>query len=175
MKQARVSESGVYEIPLVLSESLEIERDDLRQALLNAQRRLRDFALRNGWGYLVAERFARRAEIYDDHGAFVQAALRTAGADSSTELPKAFSACLEKGIFFSVSPQVYNRIYPEGGEEKAFEKLIAHEMAHRLHVRILEGNEERMGPIWFFEGFALHAAGQFEDASLRNRLACRSC
>ncbi|MEQ8167698.1 MAG: hypothetical protein ABRQ38_02290 [Candidatus Eremiobacterota bacterium] len=43
---------------------------------------------------------------------------------------------------------------------------MAHEIAHRLHVRILNGNEEAMGPLWFFEGFALYAANQFEDSSL---------
>jgi len=40
-------------------------------------------------------------------------------------------------------------------------------MAHRLHIRVLNGNEEAMGPMWFFEGFALLAAGQFENASLK--------
>ena len=40
-------------------------------------------------------------------------------------------------------------------------------MAHRLHVRILDGNEDAMGPVWFFEGFAIHAAGQFENYSLK--------
>jgi len=37
-------------------------------------------------------------------------------------------------------------------------------MAHRLHVRILNGNEDAMGPIWFFEGFAILAANQFENS-----------
>ena len=40
-------------------------------------------------------------------------------------------------------------------------------MAHRLHIRILKGDEEAMGPIWFFEGFAIYAAGQFENRSLK--------
>ena len=39
-------------------------------------------------------------------------------------------------------------------------------MAHRLHIRILEGDEDAMGPIWFYEGFAIYAAGQFETFSL---------
>jgi len=159
-------EPGIYKIPLVLPESLEAQRGSLEQSLLNAQRRLREFALGNGWGHFVEERFAHRAEIYDDQRSFVQALLTAAGADSSTELPKEVSAALEKGVFMSVSPAVYSRIYPEGIEEAAFEKLIAHEMAHRLHIRILGGNEDAMGPTWFFEGFAIYAAGQFSDASL---------
>ncbi len=54
----------------------------------------------------------------------------------------------------------YAEIYPEGIEDKSFEKLLTHEMAHRLHIRILDGNEEAMGPIWFFEGFAIYIADQ---------------
>ena len=34
-------------------------------------------------------------------------------------------------------------------------------MAHRLHVRILNGKEDEMGPTWFFEGFATVLADQF--------------
>lgn len=67
----------------------------------------------------------------------------------------------------SVSPELYKQIYPEGIEEKSFEKLITHEMAHALHVRILNGNEDAMGPVWFFEGFAIYAAGQFENSQLK--------
>ncbi len=62
----------------------------------------------------------------------------------------------------SVSPELYRNLYPEGDEENAFEKLLAHEMAHRLHIRILNGDEDAMGAVWFYEGFALYAAGQFE-------------
>lgn len=40
---------------------------------------------------------------------------------------------------------------------------MAHELAHRLHIRLVDGNEEKMGPIWFWEGFATYAAGQFEE------------
>ena len=40
--------------------------------------------------------------------------------------------------------------------------MVTH-FLNRLHVRILNGNEKAMGPIWFFWGFAIYAAGQFED------------
>ena len=32
-----------------------------------------------------------------------------------------------------------------------------------VHIRILDGDEDAMGPIWFFEGFAILAADQFRD------------
>ncbi len=162
----RKVDKGVFDIPLVLPESLDPQRDELRSNLLNAQRRLRDFARRHGWEHLMEPCFAERAEIYDDQRRFVDALLRLTGAVLSDPLPGTLSAALEKNVFMSVSPDLYSRIYPDGREGKAFEKLIAHEMAHRLHIRILDGDEDAMGPVWFFEGFAILASGQFENASL---------
>ncbi|MCK4421663.1 hypothetical protein KAW18_06540 [candidate division WOR-3 bacterium] len=166
MKELKMIEESIYRIPLVLPKSLEPQRNELEQVLVAAQRRLRNFAVQNGWSDLVKESFADMAEIYSTQDKFIQAVIKITGVDPSTKFPKAFSACLEKRIFMSVSPEVYSQIYPEGIEDRSFEKLITHEMAHRLHVRILNGNEDAMGPIWFFEGFAIYAAGQFENYNL---------
>jgi hypothetical protein len=156
-------EESVYRIPLVLPKSLETQRHELEQTLVVAQRRLRSFAIQYGWGDLVKESFADRAEIYDDKNKFDQRFLKLHGEDLSTKLPKTVSAALEKRVFISVSPELYSQNYSDGVEERSFEKLMAHEMAHRLHIRILNGNEDAMGSIWFFEGFAIYAAGQFEN------------
>jgi len=166
MKKNRMIENCVYEVPLVLSGELEAQRESLKLAFANSQKRLRDFAVRNGWERFVEENFIDRAEIYHKQEELVNRILGMAGADSAVMLPKEFSACLEDKIFMSVSPELYSRIYPEAAGDTAFEKLIVHEMAHRLHVRILGGNEEAMGPIWFFEGFAVHAADQFPEQAM---------
>ena len=44
--------------------------------------------------------------------------------------------------------------------------MLTHEIAHRLHVRILKGDEEAMGPIWFYEGFAMYVANQFSESDM---------
>lgn len=163
MEKPKMIEEGVYKIPLVLPKSLESQRHELEQTLLAAQRRLQAFAIEYGWSNLIKESFADRAEIYDNKNKFDQTFLKLHGENLSTKLPKTVSAALEKRIFISVSPELYSQNYPEGVEEKSFEKLITHEMAHRLHIRILNGNENDMGPIWFFEGFAIYAAGQFKN------------
>lgn len=162
MEKVKKIEEGIYKIPIIFSESLEQQRDKLEQTFIAAQRRLRKFAIRNGWDNLVEENFADRAEIYDDQDKLIQRAIKITNSTPSTEFPKQFSACLENKVFMSVSPGLYSQIYTDDIDKDAFEKLITHEMAHRLHIRILNGNEEAMGPIWFFEGFALYAAGQFE-------------
>lgn len=141
MKKPKMIEEGVYKILLVLAKSLEPQRDELEETLLLAQRRLRAFAVRNGWDNFVRERFADRAEIYDDKGAFDIAFCRLGNVDPSIELPRTYSAALEKGVFIAVSPELYSKNYPEGVEDA-------------------------MGPIWFYEGFAIYAAGQFETFSL---------
>ena len=163
MEKPKKIEEGVYKIPLVLPQSLESQRNELEQTLLAAQKRLRSFAIQYGWDVLVEDSFADRAEIYDDKNKFDHRFLELHGEDLSIKLPKAVSAALEKRVFISVSPELFSQNYPEGIEENSFEKLITHEMAHRLHIRILNDNENAMGPIWFFEGFAIYAAGQFEN------------
>jgi len=77
----RIIERGVFDIPLRLSESLECRRTELVRDLTNAQRRLRDFAFRHGWGRHIETCFAKRAEIYDDQRNFIEALLNTVGAD----------------------------------------------------------------------------------------------
>lgn len=156
---------GADQIPLILPMSLEPQRKELEEAQLAAQMIIRDFAKRHGWEELSKQSFADRTEIYDKKEIFDRRLLELAGAPQDTRLPKEYSAALEKRVLLAVSPQLYAQNYPDGIEEKSFAKLLAHEIAHQLHIRILNGNEEAMGPIWFFEGFAIYAAGQFEKTS----------
>ncbi len=126
-----------------------------------------EFAERHGWGHLTGKSFADRAAMFDSKEAFDRAVIEVCELDPSTRLLPTACAALERRVLLSVSPELYARVYPEGVEEGSFEKLLAHEMAHRLHIRILDGDEDAMGPVWFFEGFAIHAAGQFRDSAPR--------
>jgi hypothetical protein len=155
------------QIPLDLPISLEPRRPDLEDAIANAHRRLVEFAEKYGWGHLTAESFADRAEMFDSKEAFDRAVIEVCELDPLTTLLPTACAALERRVLLSVSPERYARIYPEGIEEASFEKLLAHEMAHRLHIRILVGDEDAMGPVWFFEGLAIHAAGQFQGRAPR--------
>ena len=61
----------------------------------------------------------------------------------------------------AVSPEEYARVAPDyAHQDDAWTRLLAHEIGHRLHVAVLDGNEDAMGPQWFYEGFAVVAAGQ---------------
>ena len=162
MLQPHMIETGVFDIPLMLAPSLEGQRAFLQTMLLGAQRRLRRFAQSYGWLDHMLTPFAIRAQMYLLKERFDHDLLALVGMDTNTQLPSTYCAALEEQVLMSVSPELYAELYPEGNEVDAFEKLLTHEMAHRLHIRILNGDEERMGPIWFYEGFALYAANQFE-------------
>jgi hypothetical protein len=160
-------EDGVFDIPLQLDAALEPQQNQLRGLLLSAQKRLRDFALARGWGEHVRTPFAESAHIHATKAAFDLDLLTLCGLDPTMELPSTYCAALEQGVLLSVSPELYRALYPEGDETDAYEKLLTHEMAHHLHIRILGGDEEAMGPVWFYEGFALHAADQLRQSAPR--------
>jgi hypothetical protein len=163
--QPQPIEPDVFEIPIQLETALEPHRPMFSHVLGAAQLRLKTFATQYGWEALIQEPFARAARFYAQKSAFDQALLLLCGLDPAMELPETYCAALEEGVLMAVSPELYRTLYPEGDEADAFEKLLTHEMAHRLHIRILDGAEDAMGPIWFYEGFALFAASQLELAA----------
>jgi hypothetical protein len=133
----------------------------MEEHLRLAQALVAGFARRHGWERHVTENFYYRAEIYDDKNVFDRRLLEILGEPPETKLLPTHSAALEKEILISVSPRLYGQNFPQGIEDGFFTKLLAHEIIHRLHVRILDGDEDGMGPIWFFEGFAIYGSGQF--------------
>jgi hypothetical protein len=165
MGKSHLVEEGIYSVPLILSLSLKPRRRQFEQTLLAAQRRIVRFAETHGWKDLTEQGFFDHARIFDAKADFDKALAKTAGLPPSTVFPKTYSAALEGRVLMAVSPELYVENYPEGVEEDSFEKLLAHEIAHRLHIRVLNGNEDAMGPTWFYEGFASYAADQFEECT----------
>lgn len=164
--QENMIETGVYKIPYIIPKSLEQKSKFFEEGVINAQKRLKKFAIKYGWGELVKESFLDIAEVYDNKIQFDQRIIYLSDAPLEIKLPLTYSAVLEKRVLISISPDLYNKNYPDGIENDNFEKLLTHELSHRLHVRVLNGDEEKMGPIWFFEGFAIYAANQFEGKDL---------
>lgn len=156
-------ENANLNFSLILSKSLEAERNNLEQAFRDAQIIVYEFANRFGWQAHLSESFIDEAQIYDTKQAFDNRLRESFNMEASAVIPSTYSAILEEKILMSVSPKLLSENYPDGIEDNHFAKLIAHEIAHRLHVRILNGNEDAMGPIWFFEGFAVYASDQFHN------------
>jgi hypothetical protein len=149
------------QLPVILPAGLEARRGYYEGALAAARLRLRSFAATHGWTACVAEPFADALEVYDDKAALNARLRGLVEIPEGFEIPSTFCAALERRRLVTVDAELYARLYPEGDEPGAYEKLLTHELAHRLHIALLDGDEEAMGPVWFYEGFAIHAAGQF--------------
>jgi len=154
---------GVYHVPLILPESLEPRRAELEQNFIAAQKNLRKFAKKYGWESLTETPLVDQVEIYDTKDSFDQRAVSLSPDLRGKPIPITFSAAVEKNILFAVTPEVFDTNCSKEREPQGYIKLLTHELAHRLHSRIVKGDEDKMGPIWFFEGFAVYAADQYSS------------
>lgn len=162
----RDQNSASVSVPLILPDSLESRRIEFLDYVNAARVNIISFAKEYGWGVLTKEEFMDRVIIFDDKNEFNLTLLKLAEADPTKHLPDTYCAALEKRTLISVTPEYFSEVYPEGNEDRSFEKLLTHEIAHRLHIRILNGEEKAMGPIWFYEGFAIYAAYQFSKSGI---------
>ncbi|WP_246943532.1 hypothetical protein [Bacillus pinisoli] len=149
-------------IPIELSPTEEKRRDWYEIKLSNAQRRVSEFAREYQWDQFVATPLIKKFLVCSTKEQFDKEVISAFQLDPETTIPKTYSAVISQEVLLAVTPETYAENYPNGQEEHAYEKLLAHELAHAFHIRILEGKEEEMGPRWFYEGFALLVANQFE-------------
>ena len=159
-----IQRSDLISIPLILPGSLENRRLEFQGYVNSARNNITTFSKQYGWEEFTQQDFMDSVIIFDDKIIFNKTVLKLAGEDTAMKLPDTYCATIEKRTLVAVSPEFYANVYPEGIEERSYEKLLTHEMAHRLHVEILMGNEEAMGPMWFYEGFAMYVANQFAES-----------
>lgn len=158
--------SDIYDIPLELPYSEEKKRPWYEKVIRDAQERISVFALDHQWSEHVSTPLIKRVRVFETKEQFDREVKSAFHYDSETRLPQSFSAIVSDGTLLAVMPNTYSENYKVGQEEDAYEKLFTHELAHELHIRILQGEEDQMGPRWFFEGFALYAANQFDNSQL---------
>lgn len=122
------------------------------------------FAASHGWADRV-EVWFDRVEVFDDQLALWSRLRSEFGLSSDAPIPTtALAGSLEGRVLRVVTPVEYARVQPcYGTAPGAFRRLLAHELAHRLHIAVLGGAEDLMGPRWFFEGFAVVASGDLTN------------
>jgi len=119
------------------------------------------FAEQQGWSGLVQDCFFDSAEVFSEQAALKQRILGLHGLPPETPLPDGVVAALEKRVLLAVTPEINARLNPAYAvQDDAWDRLLAHEMVHRLHIAVLGGDEDAMGPQWFYEGFAVVGSGQ---------------
>jgi hypothetical protein len=144
---------------MVLPAALEPRRDALAREVLAGHAITARFAAAHGWSARMSGLF-RAVEIFAAQEALWHRVLALNGIAPRPLPTKGLAGGVEKGILVLVTPEEYRRVQPDyAAVDGAYRRLIAHEIAHRLHVSILRGDDDAMGPVWFYEGFAVVASG----------------
>lgn len=128
-----------------------------------ALKQVKDFAKINGLFSFIDSASIDQIVVFDQHDDFTQTLsdlLRVPGDHiRKTECAKIIDATL-----YLMTSDYYAYVYPQGIEPFPYQKLISHELAHLLHLRYLNNDFTKTGPLWFYEGFASFVANQFENA-----------
>ncbi len=142
---------------------------EFEKSFAAAKQNLAVFARENRWENIVASKsFIEKVEVFPSKEDFDNA-LKTLSNGQMKSVPKTFVAVMDNRILRVVSWKTYQQVHPDETLQD-YEKLLTHEMAHQLHVDILIGDQDKMGPVWFYEGFAVVAARQFESAGADSKI-----
>jgi len=148
------------------------EYDSYLSYINQALSELKNTAHKHNFDSFVKVEFLDEVIIYDKQVDFISKIVKLYPYYKKEFLPSSISAIIENKVLYIISKEEYERVYPiEGETPLGYTRLIIHELAHQLHIRLLNDNEEGMGPRWFYEGFALHIANQFPDAKIDKKLA----
>jgi hypothetical protein len=159
---------------LRVSPGLVARRGEFARDIVAARRRVAAFAARFGWQDDLRVRTIDSVEIFDSQQALWARLCAIDGVAVTPPPPMSgFTATVEKRILVAADPEEYRRVAPAyaGGDPDSWVRVLAHEMIHELHRRILHGDDDAMGPRWFYEGFAVFGSGQSFDRGLVYRSA----
>jgi hypothetical protein len=146
---------------LAVPKGFEHRRLEVIRAVITAVDIVRDFADRHGWSSSTLDPFFRAVELYDSQQALWRRILELNALEDAPLPTDALTAALEEGVLLAVFREQAEQSRPE--YFRTFDdwtRALAHELVHRLHVRILQGNEDAMGPQWFYEALAVIGSGQ---------------
>lgn len=152
---------------ITLPPGSENRREEVTQGVHDAQTIVKAFAAAYDWSPFVKEPFFSRVEIHSDQEALWRRMLEVNGVSDIPMPTDTLTAALEKGSLMAVFFEDAQRARPEYFQTRLdWVQALAHEMIHQLHVRILNGDENAMGPQWFYEGFAVVGSGQLLGRAL---------
>ncbi len=145
---------------VTLPPSLAERRTWFAEQVVAAHERVCRFAVRFGWESRMRVFWSRGIEIHATQAGLWRRICELCSLPPGTPAPTpTLAAALEGETLLVIDPARYAQVQPRyAAAAGAYERLLAHEMAHRLHVAILDGDEQAMGPVWFFEGFAVVAS-----------------
>ncbi len=151
---------------VILPESLEARKSEFVENVNCAKENIRKFSKKNGWEGLSTDTYFDSVMIFDVKKEFDVTFLTLTGKNPGMTVPGNYCAALEERTLLCMSPEYCEQVLPDGSEEHFYDKMITHEIAHKLQINILKGDEGATGPVWFCEGFAMYAAKQFENSDI---------
>ena len=129
--------------------------------------RVLDFSVVNRLGIRDAHQVAGWVQVYGSKLRFDQVMRSSPGWPPNVTVPRTYLGVAQDRVLRVVSWPAYHDVHPDHGKSE-YHALIAHEIAHLLHVAAVNGRDQDMGPVWFYEGFAVLVAGQYLGHPLPN-------
>jgi len=147
---------------LKITPELRHRAKEFAQSAVTAQRIVDRFAAEHRWEQHARRPFYSHLEVVATQAELFRRVLRLAGQPESTPLPSSgLAAALIDGRLIAVAPEEYARLRPQYASTRdSWARLLAHEMVHVLHERLVANDYDAMGPKWFFEGLAAFGANQ---------------
>ncbi|HBW22059.1 MAG: hypothetical protein A2X28_09565 [Elusimicrobia bacterium GWA2_56_46] len=145
------------------------KRVEYAHAVVEADNIVADYLTQHNWQAQAKASVYDSIEIFATQQELWNRIKEVNGITTDIPMPTAgLVAGLEARVLLAVTPEEYQRISPTyaSAQKDFWMRLLAHEIAHRRHAVILGGNEDAMGPTWFFEGFAVLVSGQNIDSDL---------
>lgn len=141
------------------------EDPQFRKHLDDSVSTILDFSQAEALGIESVQSFVKKVTLYGTKSEFDKVISSSPDWPKSTSVPETYVGVGFDKTFHVVSWDAYKEIHP-GDSIEDYKKLLVHELAHLLHIAILNGKENEMGPTWFFEGFACYVAGQYPESVL---------
>ncbi|MGD9910734.1 MAG: hypothetical protein AB7U79_09100 [Candidatus Izemoplasmatales bacterium] len=136
------------------------DAEAIEKSYLHAKTILKDFISVNHLPALGSLELIDEIIVFNKHSDFKKILISTLSMNKEDIQPTCVGTIWKKTLYLMTKSYYFDH-YASGIETFGYEKLIAHELAHAYHIHLLDGIEEKMGPVWFYEGFAIFASGQF--------------
>ncbi|MDD3477555.1 MAG: alpha/beta hydrolase [Candidatus Izemoplasmatales bacterium] len=137
-----------------------ITSSKIHDSIAEGFRILHDFWVGNHLPEEPLENLVTTIEVFQHRNDFLDTLAQDLDVDSSG-MEDTFVGVATNQHLYLMNPSYYAKVYPEGIERQSYAKLVAHELAHLAHEKYVDHVDQDMGPIWFYEGFAVAASTQW--------------
>lgn len=151
---------------LLVSPPSEASAKAARANMDDAELLIASFAFSHDFGAAYSKGLAREVQVFATKAAFDRFLLASGEWPATTPVPTSVVAVFNNGRLLATAEEDARRTNPAIDSHDAYVRILAHELVHGLHVAVLRGDKSAMGPRWFFEGFAVAAAGQFDGQAI---------